>query len=516
MGETEEATIKSVAADKVTITLVETLNYTHLGGRFGEEKGSDQFGGHIFIHTPKFNSGEAKARIEYTEITHAGQAFRLGRYPIHFHMNGKMPDSYVRGCSIHHTFNRAVNMHNNHDTIIERNVGYHIMGGAFFFEDGIETNNTFQYMLIIFVIPSTSLLNDDITPAAIWVTHPENIIQHNVMAGNTFFGMWYRMRAHPEGPSYTTSVCPQNALMGINYNNTVHSCGWFGLWIFETYKPRVGGFCGSSTPVPAVFRDLFVYNNEKGAEIVNGGAIQIEGMIAVNNKKAGFEEKLLIEGEKFSVNGSLIKDSCIVGYTSALTTSSTFCTTAAVVFPYLDGFLVSNVIFENFDRANCWVFEWTRITGTCLVNCSGFWYMTESLTFVNSPNKIHYDWLFEGAVYDLDGTLTGNPSKPVVITTTGILPTSKWMVADELFPTMETLIIKGTLEVDADFDGDGNFLNFELRVTYLIIHGGRLIVGWTDNPFPGTMSIILQGTEASPPLNNILHVPITAKSMSMF
>ena len=37
------------------------------------------------------------------------------------------------------------------------------MGGAFFLEDGIETNNTFQYNLGVFVKPSSSLRNDDIT-----------------------------------------------------------------------------------------------------------------------------------------------------------------------------------------------------------------------------------------------------------------------------------------------------------------------------------------------------------------
>ena len=28
------------------------------------------------------------ARIEQVEVTYAGQAFKLGRYPIHFHLNG--------------------------------------------------------------------------------------------------------------------------------------------------------------------------------------------------------------------------------------------------------------------------------------------------------------------------------------------------------------------------------------------------------------------------------------------
>lgn len=85
---------------------------------------------------------------------------------------------------------------------------YNIMGGAFFLEDGIETNNTFQYNLGTFVRPSSSLRNDDVTPSVFWVTNPNNIIIHNAAAGSSHFGYWYRMKEHPEGPSFDASICP--------------------------------------------------------------------------------------------------------------------------------------------------------------------------------------------------------------------------------------------------------------------------------------------------------------------
>ena len=65
--------------------------------------------------------------------------FRLGRYPIHFHVNGDMSQSYVRGCSIHRTFNRAINIHNTHNVLLQNNVVYDVKGGAIFLEDSIET-----------------------------------------------------------------------------------------------------------------------------------------------------------------------------------------------------------------------------------------------------------------------------------------------------------------------------------------------------------------------------------------
>lgn len=106
----------------------------------------------------------AITRISNVELYHVGQAFRKGRYPIHFHMNGDMKSSYVKESSIHQSFNRAVNIHASNYVTVERNVIYNIMGGAYFMEDGIEIGNEFKYNLAIFVRTSSSLLNEDATP----------------------------------------------------------------------------------------------------------------------------------------------------------------------------------------------------------------------------------------------------------------------------------------------------------------------------------------------------------------
>jgi len=137
-------------------------------GRYGPELGTDQFGAILLISGPmKSNPSGPEAviaRLSNVEFFHVGQAFRLGRYPIHFHMNGDMPSSYVSECSIHQSFNRATNIHASNYITIEKNVIYNIMGGAYFLEDGIEIGNIFQYNLAVFVRTSSSLLNEDITP----------------------------------------------------------------------------------------------------------------------------------------------------------------------------------------------------------------------------------------------------------------------------------------------------------------------------------------------------------------
>jgi hypothetical protein len=46
----------------------------------------DQFGAQIMLSSPGDNS--LTGRIAYIEVRQAGQAYFLGKYPIHFHMIG--------------------------------------------------------------------------------------------------------------------------------------------------------------------------------------------------------------------------------------------------------------------------------------------------------------------------------------------------------------------------------------------------------------------------------------------
>ena len=64
------------------------------------------------------------------------------------------------------------------------------------------------------------------------------------------------------------------------------------------------------------------------------------------------------------------------------------CTTAGIVLPYGNGFLISGVSFYNFDRVECAGFEFARVIGTCSVYCGGFTYHTKGLRWENSVNKV--------------------------------------------------------------------------------------------------------------------------------
>ena len=43
------------------------------------------YGAHIMVHTPP-HLEKPLVQLKHVEVRKAGQAFRLGRYPIHFHI----------------------------------------------------------------------------------------------------------------------------------------------------------------------------------------------------------------------------------------------------------------------------------------------------------------------------------------------------------------------------------------------------------------------------------------------
>ena len=392
-------------------------------GRFGAETVNDQFGSQVMIHAESQNRGDVRARFGYVEVTHAGQAFRLGRYPIHFHLNGDVTGSYVRGCGIHHTFNRAVTMHAIDHLLVEKNVAYNIMGHAYFLEDGNEQHNIIQDNLGIFVRASSSLLNVDITPATFWVVNPNNILRRNAAAGGTHFGFWYRLPQHPEGPSATTSVCPRRLPLEEFSDNSAHSFGWYGLWVFRQYHPSVTGSCNDNTPAPAYYDRFLAWRNDKGVEFEQAGSLQIRDSIMMDNTLAGIEitdVTSIWSGE--NDDGPLVKDTLIVGYSDVTTeTGSSTCSVSGIKTPHSYYLTVSNVTFANFDRSNC--FPVQPCSFCRHPHQGGFETRFKQISYINAGDDItRWNYFHEHAQRDLDGTLTGTGRPSVLVPFSKIYP----------------------------------------------------------------------------------------------
>jgi len=196
----------------------------------------DQYGANMFLHSEGDES--LIARIENIELYQVGQAFKVGRYAIHYHMIGTVHKSYVKGISVHESYNRMTTLHAVEYLTIDNNVGFDIMGHAIFMEDGVERKNYISNNLVMMVKRSWSLLNTDQTPACFWLTNPDNNLVGNHAAGSDRYGYWYDLQIHSIGPSANTDICPENERAGENRNNHAHSVGRYGLRIFHNMVSR--------------------------------------------------------------------------------------------------------------------------------------------------------------------------------------------------------------------------------------------------------------------------------------
>ena len=160
-----------------------------------------EYGSHLMM-TGSADKGFI-GQVAYTEFTHCGQPRIMGRYCIHFHMAGDVTESYARGNAVHDSFARVITIHGVRYLQVSENVGYRVKGHNFFIEDGIETHNVIENNLAIGSLESWNMMQTDISVASFWITNPTNHLRNNRAAGGDFYGFWYEIKTHPDGPSAT-------------------------------------------------------------------------------------------------------------------------------------------------------------------------------------------------------------------------------------------------------------------------------------------------------------------------
>ncbi|CAF3664415.1 unnamed protein product [Rotaria sordida] len=437
-GSSTETWNTSIAACPTGFNPGEFAVQTCFLGRYGEDIGSDQFGATIMVSASTYSfDGIQRAilRLSNIEVYYVGQAFRLGRYPVHFHMNGNMNLSYIKSSSIHQTFNRAINIHASHYVTIENNVIYNIMGGAIFLEDGVETGNVLYGNLVVYVRTSSSLLNEDVTPAAFWVTNPNNIVVNNAVAGGTHFGYWYRMLRTPDGPSFAMypNYCPYRQSFGRFFNNSVHSVGRFGVWIFPEYSPTIAGNCWNDAPYQAIFDRLTSWKNSRGFEWVMSSSIQIRNAIVFDNADTGLRCVTAINHQATNLpnlratfynenKGSSVINSIVIG-DSGVSGNPIVPTEGGLIVMWDRGLRVRNVSFINFPSSNTQAIYGPFITGRCMVYCGGWLTKFSQVSFTNVANRGHFRWPYDGLYQDEDGSLS-NVSDAIILAPDGLLNTS--------------------------------------------------------------------------------------------
>ena len=192
--------------------------------------------------------------------------------------------------------------------------------------------------------------------------------------GGSHHGWWYRMKDLPDGPSYTTSYCPKNIPMGKFFNNSVHSSGRFGLWIFPGFRPTASGSCSDATPKPAIFDTFYSYLNTKGAEWVDSNPIQFKNFIVFDHLQTGIETKTIIENANANTRykntfysnatGPLIQNAIVIGNSDS--SSSQSLSESGIVIAWDRGELLENISFYNFPSKTSRSIRGTSIEGVCM------------------------------------------------------------------------------------------------------------------------------------------------------
>ena len=374
-----------------------------------------QYGVHVMLFSPGNES--SVGRIENLEIFHAGQAYNLGRYPLHFHLIGDVTQSYIRNNSIHDTFNRATTVHGVYYLTIEHNVAYNTMGHTYFIEDGIEQQNTFYHNLGVNTRASFSLLNLDQTPATFWITNPTNFILNNHAAGSESYGFWYSMTLNPTGPSATATVFPEFMALGQFQDNTAHSVFKYGLRIFHRFFPsllsqppiadysQANWWNVTNVPVPALLERFTAWKCQfDGAIGEDLGDIRFIDFKLADNIEAGIE--LTYTDWTQWYHTTRIQNAMIIGNSG---NSEGVCNgTIGLLGPQTDGLFVDGANFFNFnedqfplgDESHSWKHP-TRDLGARITKLQG-------LTFTNSHRRICWGVPQSGIFEILDDSLTGS------------------------------------------------------------------------------------------------------------
>lgn len=307
----EQRTITAVEGQ--TLTLDSPLNWMHWGrlqrfsGRVlderaevgllsrnvvvrGDESSADNgFGGHMMV----MEGG--RARISNIELTRMGQKKRLRRYPVHFHMDGAAPDSYLKNSSIHHTYNRCVTIHGTRQLRVQNNVCYDHLGHGYFLEDGAETDNVITNNLgILTRAVENGLLGSDERPATFWITNPDNVIRGNHAAGSERHGFWFALPENPTGPSASSKIWPQRTPLKVFKNNVAHSNGDTGL--FVDHGPEPDGDADDATWYEPVENPA----NEDSRPVV----ARFDGLTAFMNRNRG----VWLRGENHVVTRAKLAD----------------------------------------------------------------------------------------------------------------------------------------------------------------------------------------------------------------
>eukprot|EP01065_Artemidia_motanka_P053535 TRINITY_DN9958_c0_g1_i4.p1 TRINITY_DN9958_c0_g1~~TRINITY_DN9958_c0_g1_i4.p1 ORF type:complete len:3881 (+),score=1049.38 TRINITY_DN9958_c0_g1_i4:67-11709(+) len=384
-----------------------------------------KFGAHMIFHSP---DRPLVAQLEYVELRRCGQAKQVGRYPIHFHIEkDRMQDVYVKGCSVHNSFNRAIVLHDTSHVRIEWNVAFNAFGHMFFVEDGSERYNTLYKNLGIQAKPTGGQLSHDVFTSVFWGANPQNNFIENAAAGSSHMGFWFSPPKHPRQSSFDPNVCPSQVPMGEIRDNTAHSNGRHGFWVHPDHFAREIE-CGPGSEFDNPFAVSYIKglrtwkNREQGLGLVDTGPYEVDNVISIDCDDAGVEVGHIV-GEKIAV----VRNSVFV----ARSLTNTFDDWSqhrgitghrGLITPQSEGFYGENLTFIGFKDSirnkrglatrEYAVYTCCRCWNDCSSEMGAFTYRFKDTKWVDCENRVHFGWPHKDIIIDEDGTFTGTATVP--------------------------------------------------------------------------------------------------------
>ncbi|OCT81394.1 hypothetical protein XELAEV_18028213mg [Xenopus laevis] len=330
--------------------------------------------------------------ISGVQFRHIGQPFK--RHPSALTIAGDicMPDSYIRGCSIIHSFSRGISISGTSAFTVENNVFYNIKGHGLLVGEHLEEAIEIKNNVLIRISGAYGLSNIEmLAPAAFYLRSPSNIIEGNIVyaAG---YGFLYHL--FHDGPS--------QALLQSFLKNTAVSCLRSGLWLHPEYNP-------SSTD-PAVFQEFHTWRSRGGAQITRCGNVSFRDFRIFSCEEFGIS---ISE----SLGNTEVSNSFLLGHLSG---KDEHCMAAGIKTPRRFQASISNTAFVNFDLPKC---SPIRTCSGCFEGQGGFTIKTHQLKFINSLTQPTFPFPHSAIIEDTDGSLTGL-EKSHLLASSEILPNS--------------------------------------------------------------------------------------------
>ena len=378
------------------------------------------------------------ARIENIELFRAGQAFRLGRYPIRFHRIGTIRNSYVRHNSMHRLYNRAVVISSCHQLRVHGNVAYDIYGHAMFLETGAETKNEFVNNLVVSVRESVAMLNTDLTPAGFLIPNNDNIIRGNRVAGSWGYGFWLSPAEDGTTDDFGSTYCPHGTQLLDFTDNSASQCGMGGMIIQSNFNTNPladvppGSFAATRNPcyaaapnnsyIPARMTNMLLWRNMRsGVKIMTGVAkLQMIGFQFVENDWTGLELPKRLFGPWGS---NYMQGTLFVGGTGSQCAApgggrrrrcgkpqfgmryAMYHRMEVRSATFADYYACGNLNGKETCSSAILGFP-----GCCMLKGSGGWETRFSdITWSNARYRVGWRWEQEGILVDVDGSFSGRP-----------------------------------------------------------------------------------------------------------